>query len=117
MRISFLLSAILFSLSICNAQQSFNRKFNNSSVQAGIEVGAKGIKLSVLEIGKNAKINGAFNILKDSSVNTDFISFTPATFQATLKGLTSMYTSLTREYQIAPENVYTVVSSGVKIQA
>ncbi len=117
MRISFFFIAFFSTLGICNAQQSFNRKFNNSSVQAGIEVGAKGIKLSILEIGKNAKINGAFNILKDSSVNTDFISFTPATFQATLKGLTSLYSSLTKEYQIPTENVFTVVSSGVKVQA
>ena len=31
--------------------------------------------MSVIEIGKNAQSNGAFNILKDTSVNTDFISF------------------------------------------
>jgi hypothetical protein len=32
--------------------------------------------MSMVELGKNAQSNGSFNILKDTSVNTDFISFT-----------------------------------------
>ncbi|HKB45436.1 MAG TPA: hypothetical protein VKC90_13645 [Chitinophagaceae bacterium] len=99
------------------AQSSLKLKYNNSTVQAGIEVGSKGVKLSVLEIGKNAKSSGAFNILKDSSVNTDFISFSQPSFQATLNGLYNLYTTATRDYKIPPSRVFTVVSSGVKVQA
>ena len=99
------------------AQSSLKLKYNNSSVQAGIEVGSKGVKLSVLEIGRNAKSSGAFNILKDSSVNTDFISFSQSSFQATLNGLYNLYTTATRDYKIPPSRVFTVVSSGVKVQA
>ena len=52
--------------SLCtHAQNSFKLKYNNSSVYAGIEVGSKGVKLSVTEIGKNAQTRGTFNILKD----------------------------------------------------
>ncbi|HMK27678.1 MAG TPA: hypothetical protein VK483_16720 [Chitinophagaceae bacterium] len=43
--------------------------------------------MSVIEVGQNASTNGSFRILKDSSVNTDFISFSESTFSATLKGL------------------------------
>ena len=68
------------------AQNNFKLKFENSVVYAGIDIGAKGVKLSILEIGKNAQKNGAFNVLKDNSVKTDFISFNQPTYQATLNG-------------------------------
>jgi len=99
------------------AQTSFKLKYNNSAVYGGIEVGSKGVKMSVIEIGKNAQSRGAFNILKDSSVNTDFISFNSPTFEATLDGMSGLYATLTKKYRIDPSYVYTVVSSGVKQQA
>jgi len=100
-----------------NAQESFKMKYNNSSVYTGIEVGSKGVKLSIVEIGKNAQANGSFNILKDTSVNTDFISFSQPTFQATLNGLYGLYSTAIKQYKIPSKMVYTVVSSGVKVQA
>ena len=100
-----------------SAQNSFKLKYDNSAVYAGIEVGSKGVKLSVLEIGKNAQKTGAFNILKDTSVNSDFISFTPASFQATLTALSNLYTVAKKDYNISTESIFTVISSGVKSQA
>lgn len=99
------------------AQGVFKLKYENSAVYAGIEVGAKGVKMSVLEIGRNAQKSGAFNILKDTSVNSDFISFTSSSTASTLAALTSLYNTAVKEYQIPSENVFTVFSSGVKIQA
>lgn len=99
------------------AQGSFKLKYENSAVYAGIEVGSKGVKLSVLEIGRNAQKSGAFNILKDTSVNSDFITFSPATFNSTSEALTALYLKAKNEYQIPAENIFTVVSSGVKGQA
>ncbi len=99
------------------AQSSFKLKYQNSAVYAGIEVGAKGVKMSVLEIGKNAQKNGAFNLLKDTSINSDFITFSPATFQATLDAITDLYNTATKDYHIPAESIYTVISSGVKGQA
>ena len=99
------------------AQTNFKLKYNNSAVYAGIEVGSKGVKMSVIEIGKNAQSRGAFNILKDSSVNTDFISFNSPSFEATLEGMSGLYSTLVDRYRIDPKFVYTVVSSGVKQQA
>lgn len=98
-------------------QNSIKPRYSNSSVYTGIEVGAKGVKMSVIEIGKNAQSTGSFNIIKDSSVNTDFISFSAATFSATLDGLCGLYTTATKDYQIPPKRIFTVVSSGVKMQA
>lgn len=99
------------------AQSSFKLKYENSAVYAGIEVGAKGVKMSVLEIGRNAQKSGAFNILKDTSVNSDFISFTPSSSSSTLSAFTGLYNTAVKDYHIPAENVFTVISSGVKIQA
>ena len=73
--------------------------------------------MSILEIGKNAQKTGAFNVLKDTSVNSDFISFSPASFDATLTALTNLYYTAKKEYNIPAESIYTVISSGVKVQA
>jgi hypothetical protein len=113
----FILVVIFSSTNPVFSQNNLKMKFTNSAVCAGIEVGAKGVKISVLEIGKNAQSRGAFNILKDSSVNTDFISFNASSFSATLKALVGLYQSAMRDYKIPATSIYTVVSSGVKIQA
>jgi hypothetical protein len=113
-------TVLLFVLSGCfitQAQTQVKLKYNNSSVYAGIEVGAKGVKMSVLEIGKDAKTTGAFAILKDTSINTDFITFLHPNFQATLNGLCGLYNLAVKEYKISSKRVFTVISSGVKMQA
>jgi len=111
----FLLTTIAYTASAQTA--SIKKKYTNSLLYAGIEVGSKGVKLSVVEIGKNAKSQGAFNIVKDTSVNTDFISFTPATYFSTLSAFAAFYQLALTEYQIPSKSIYTVVSSGVKMQA
>jgi hypothetical protein len=102
---------------LCAQSDAFELKYDNSSVYAGIEVGSKGVKLSIVEIGKNAKSTGAFNALKDSTINTDFISFSQPTFSATLNGLYGLYTTVTNDYKIPAKDVFTVISSGVAMQA
>ena len=99
------------------AQQKTKLKFNNSNVYAGIEVGAKGVKMSIMEIGKDAKKDGSFAVIKDTSVNTDFITFKHPNFDATLDGLYGLYKQALTEYGIPSKRVFTVISSGVKMQA
>lgn len=108
---------ILCSTQLLIAQTSVKLKYKNSSLFTGIEVGSKGVKMSVLEIGNNAKSNGAFNIIKDSSVNTDFISFNESTFTATLNQMTSLYHAAQTEFNIPAKRIFTAISSGVKMQA
>ena len=112
-----LLVATIYCYSSASAQNVFKQKYTNSSIYTGIEVGSKGVKLSVVELGKNAQTSGAFNILKDTSINTDFISFNQPTFDATLNAYYDLYTKAIKDYQIPAQKVYTVVSSGVKMQA
>jgi hypothetical protein len=73
--------------------------------------------MSILEVGKNAQSRGAFNILKDTAVNTDFISFSEPTFAATVNGLSGLYAKALADYKIPSSSVFTVISSGVKVQA
>jgi hypothetical protein len=113
-----LCTGILFlSPGLSFTQDNFKQKFDNSLVYAGIEVGSKGVKLSLLEVGKDAQEKGAFTILKDTSVNTDFISFTPQTFQATLSSFSNLYVFALKQCNIPATQIFTVVSSGVKMQA
>jgi hypothetical protein len=115
----FLLVAGILISGICfsNAQGNFKLKYSGSAVYAGIEVGSKGVKMSLVEIDKNAQSNGAFNGLKDTTINTDFITFSQPTFHATLNALYNLYAAAIRDYDILPKNIFTVISSGVKIQA
>ena len=116
-RLNIVLPLSLFLFANGYAQTNFKLKFNRSAVYAGIEVGSKGVKMSVLEVGKNAQNNGTFNMLKDTSVNTDFISFTPATFNATLAAFSQLFLIAQSKYKIPSENIFTVISSGVTGQA
>lgn len=99
------------------AQTSLKLKYTNSTVYTGIEVGSKGVKMSMVELGKNAQTNGSFNILKDTSVNTDFISFNDPTFSATLEALYGLYNNASKDYDIPTKRIFTAISSGVKMQA
>ncbi|MBA2250878.1 MAG: hypothetical protein H0W12_11885 [Chitinophagaceae bacterium] len=92
-------------------------KYKNSTVYAGIDIGSKGVKLSIIEIGKSAQKIGTFNVLKDSSLNTDFISFTEPTFMATLNAVAALYNTAINDYSVTPAHIFTVVSSGIKVQS
>lgn len=99
------------------AQNNFKLKYKKSDIYAGIEVGSKGVKMSLVEVSRNTQKNLEFNILKDTSVNTDFISFTDYTYNETIKGLTGLFNNALNDYRISSSRIFTVVSSGVKVQA
>lgn len=108
---------IFFSYYLLPAQTSLKLKFKRSFVYAGIEVGSKGVKMSLIEMDKNTGQNLSYNIVGDTSINTDFISFTPATFHASLNALYNLYQTAMVYYKIPASRIYTVISSGVKISA
>ncbi|MEO6253613.1 MAG: ROK family protein [Ferruginibacter sp.] len=112
----FTVSLIVFT-SLLSAQTSYVQKIEKSSVYAGIEVGSKGVKMSLLEINANDKENRSYHVMKDTSINTDFISFTQPTYLATLNALNKLYEIATVDFKIPGNHVFTAVSSGVKIQA
>jgi hypothetical protein len=112
-----LIAMLMMPAAFLSAQTSLKLKYKNSTVYTGIEVGSKGVKMSMVELGKNAQSNGSFNILKDTSVNTDFISFNDPTFSSTLNALCGLYAAAQANYNIPPKRIFTAISSGVKMQA
>jgi len=108
------LSGTCYSLS---AQNSIKPNLQGANIYAGIEVGSKGVKMSMVEITGSGLKNGNFKIIKDTSVNTDFISFTKESFNNTLMGLSGLYKAANLNYQIPPDRIFTVFSSGVKVVA
>jgi hypothetical protein len=114
----FVVAFLVFHGHYLSAQNELKpKKYSKSAIYAGVEVGSKGVKLSILEIEKKSANRGAFDIIKDSTINTDFISFTPATFTATLTGLKQLYDAAMNDYSISTDRIFTVISSGVKNQA
>ncbi len=99
------------------AQTNVSAKIRKSNLYAGIEVGSKGVKISIIQMKKNAIATGAFTPIKDSSINSDFISFTNVSFAATLNAVTDLYTLATTSFNIPSSKIFTVFSSGVKGQA
>ena len=59
---------LMFATPLLYAQDKVKIKYDNASVFAGIEVGSKGVKLSIVDVDKNGKSGTAFTILKDSIV-------------------------------------------------
>lgn len=99
------------------AQTSVRQPYDNVYWYAGIEIGSKGVKMSILETAKTNKKTGNYKVIKDTSVNTDFISFTEASYNNTLKGLYGLYAVAHQDYAIPGEKIFTVFSSGVKVVA
>ena len=93
------------------AQTSKKNEYNTPNLYAGIEVGSKGVKLSVIELKKNGQLGNSFFAVKDTSVNTDFISFTQQTFDATLNGLTGLFQTANTTFNIPSKRIFTVISS------
>lgn len=99
------------------SQNFISANYREADLYAGIDVGSKGVKLSIIKMGKNASVTGSFVAVKDTSINTDFISFTPKTFNATLYGIRNLYNFAKQAYNIPAEKIFIVVSSGIKGQA
>lgn len=116
-RFLFMVCIVISTTNLSFSQSNFKLKYKKSEVYAGIEVGSKGVKMSLVEVGKNSQKSLDFNILKDTSVNTDFISFTPQSFSATLSAITGLYKFAMTGFHISSDKIFTVVSSGVKVQA
>ena len=115
--IIFTCGIFVFNPILLFSQNNFKLKYKKSDVYAGIEVGSKGVKMSLVEVSKNMQKNVEINILKDTSVNTDFISFTEQTFKETLNGFTGLFNIAVNDYRISSGKIFTVISSGVKVQA
>lgn len=88
-------------------------KLAKSELFAGIEVGSKGVKMNIINVDANSKKILYTNVF-DSTINTDFINFTGASYMKTLEGLAAMYTKSNTNYKIYKDNIFIAISSGVQ---
>lgn len=109
-----LLSLLIITSGVLSAQKSVSQKLRKAPVYAGIEVGSKGVKMTILQ---SSGAENEYNTLKDTSVNTDFISFTDDTYKNTLSALTQLYKVAIDSYEVSPSSVFTAISSGVSTMA
>ena len=88
------------------------------NIGAGIEVGSKGVKFSIIKIEKKAHHFG-FTYLKDGSNNTQVIDFTPAVIQQTADAVKAFYDTILQynKGSISRDKIFIAVSSGVKQEA
>lgn len=116
-RIFLSVSLVVFFSFFLVAQNNKVQKYENINVFAGIEVGSKGVKMSLIEIDRRENEDPEFRVLNDTSINTDFISFTQPTYHATLTALNDLFSVAVNRNKIPQNNIYTAISSGVNIQA
>lgn len=80
---------------------------------AGIEVGSKGVKMNIIKVEySNQKLN-YFSIF-DTTINSDVINFSEASFNKTIECLTSLYFKSVNDFNVSKENTFVAISSGVK---
>ena len=81
---------------------------------AGIEIGAKGIKLSVIEVKLSKDREYDYTLMYDTSINTDAASLSYQSEKESAEAISVLWGVLNRRYQIPSERVHIVISSGLK---
>lgn len=80
---------------------------------AGVEIGAKGIKLSVIEV-KLTNGENDYTLKADTSINTDAAALSYQSEKETLDAVTVLYDIIRKKYQIPSSRTHIVISSGLK---
>ncbi|MBT32062.1 MAG: hypothetical protein CMO01_20575 [Thalassobius sp.] len=80
---------------------------------AGIEIGAKGVKLSVVGIRLGIDGHYLYDIKEDTSINPNIISLSDKAIQEAVDAVNEFYSHIKKEYKIPEDKVFIVASSGV----
>ncbi len=83
-------------------------------IYAGIEVGAKGIKLSVIDVKLSKDREYGYTLLLDTSVNTDAASLSYQSEKESADAIAGLTDVIKNRYQLAPNRIFIVISSGLK---
>ena len=81
---------------------------------AGIEVGAKGIKLSIIEVKLSKDREFDYTLKADTSINTDAASLSYQSEKETFDAVTVLWAMARGRYVIPPNKIHIVISSGLK---
>ena len=81
---------------------------------AGIEVGAKGIKLSIIEVTLNKDRQYDYSLKLDTSINTDAASLSYQSEKESREAIAKLMTIVVNRFKVATKRTYIVISSGLK---
>ncbi len=81
---------------------------------AGIEVGAKGIKLSVIEVTLNKDRQYEYSLKMDTAINTDAASLSYQSEKESRDALTRLMDIVANRFKVITKRTYIVISSGLK---
>jgi len=93
----------------------FGQDAEVSNVFAGVEVGSKGVKLSIVRLNKNLEGDFSYSVLADTAVNTEIIANWAVS--ESVKAVEDLYYKALNVYKVPNKQIFLVVSSGVMEQA
>ena len=81
---------------------------------AGVEVGAKGIKLSVIEVKLSKERDYDYSLKADTAINTDAASLSYQSEKETCDAIAVLMNIIKSRYQVPAKKTCIVISSGLK---
>lgn len=96
---------------------TFTLAQNGTNLFAGIEVGSKGVKISVVALNANLDGDFSYSVKADSSVNTEIIEFKEFSITESAKAAVMFYNKAINDFKIPNRQIFLVISSGVVKQA
>lgn len=93
----------------------------NRSLYAGIEIGAKGVKATVLQVDTTKGTHEAKALMPVKTFNTTLMSgvaetgrFSPEAIDDTAKGVQKLFAQMRDQFKVATERIHIIGSSGLK---
>ena len=83
-------------------------------IYAGIEVGAKGVKLCIIDVKLSKDRQYDYTLMLDTAINTDAASLSYQSEKETFDAMTLLWGIIKNRYKIPAKQLYAVISSGLK---
>lgn len=81
---------------------------------AGVEIGAKGVKMSVIDVRLSKDKEFDYTLVMDTSINTDAASLSYQSEKETADAIGAFWGVIKNRLKISPRHVHIVISSGLK---
>lgn len=81
---------------------------------AGVEIGAKGVKLSVIDVKMGKDGENDFTLKMDTSINSDAAALSYQSEKETHDAISILYDIIRKKYQVPAARTHIVISSGLK---
>jgi tetratricopeptide (TPR) repeat protein len=81
---------------------------------AGVEIGAKGVKMSIIEVRLSKDRQYDYTLLGDTAINTDAAELSYQSEKETTDALSLLWKIIKERYKIPNTNIHIVISSGLR---